>query len=175
MGATARQCLFVSLFYHLCASASRRDALSTGYEKRYARPPEASVMLFCAQHQSRIKAARSIVYVGTELYRRFYLEQEVVSMPHAALCVLGPPCRPQPLSHAGCEGVLESHLFFALFLLSKCVFRTKDRMAERLYSLFGVGCAVLERRIGGMRSARPYGSFSILLRSLSNIYFIICA
>ena len=114
MGATARQCLFVSLFYHLCASASRRDALSTGYEKRYARPPEASVMLFCAQHQSRIKAARSIVYVGTELYRRFYLEQEVVSMPHAALCVLG-HCRPQPLSRMGCEGVLESYPFFALF------------------------------------------------------------
>ena len=44
--------LFIPLFYHLCVSASRRDALSTACEKRYARPPEASVTLFCAQHQS---------------------------------------------------------------------------------------------------------------------------
>ena len=87
-----------------------------------------------------------------------------VSMPHAALCVLG-LCRPQPLSHAGCEGVLESHPFFALFLPSKCVFRTEDRMADRIYSLSGADCAVLERRSGGTRSVRPCGSFSILLRT----------
>ena len=43
--------LFVSLFYHLCVSASRRDALSTAYEKRYARQA-ASVTFFCTQHQS---------------------------------------------------------------------------------------------------------------------------
>ncbi|WP_232296672.1 hypothetical protein, partial [Selenomonas sp. oral taxon 138] len=49
---------------------------------------------------------------------------------------------------------------FALFLLPKCVLRTENRVADRLYSLCGAGCAVLENHNGRMRLARPYGSFS---------------
>ena len=89
-----------------------------------------------------------------------YLKTIYVSMPHAALCVLGPLC-PAALVPRGLRRHFGKTRFFAPFLASADELCPEKRGIHRRCPLCGAGCTVLERRNGGMRLCARAGALSI--------------